>query len=466
MSFDSLGLSPILTSSLKALGFDEPTSVQASAIPAALSGSDLMVSSQTGSGKTAAFMLPALQKLGEVVDGRGEARGVKILVLTPTRELAMQVSDAARSYGRGLRHLSIATVVGGMPYPAQIRSLSRRVDVLVATPGRLLDHLQARRVDLSQVQTLVLDEADRMLDMGFIDDIQTIVSQTPAKRQTLLFSATLDGTVAGLAARMMRDPQRIEMARPREKHANIEQNLLYADDFAHKSRLLDHLLRGADLQQAIIFTSTKRAADDLADRLSQQGFSAAALHGDMNQRQRNRTITQMQRGQVQMLVATDVAARGIDVQGISHVVNFDLPMQAEDYVHRIGRTGRAGRAGQAFTLAVHAERHKIRRIEQFTGQSLPPQVVAGLEPRRVPRPTTGKPRRAPGKPSFKGRAGARPGEERATGEWSGRRAAPRTADAAPHGREGRGGDKPRAWAPKRDARSASAPAARRSRTMA
>src|SRR5690606_28921317 len=215
----------------------------------------------------------------------------------------------------------------------------------------------------------------------------------------------LDGTVASLAARMMREPQRIEMARPRERHAHIEQNLLYADDFAHKSKLLDHLLRDVDLKQAIIFTSTKRAADDLAGRLSEQGFMAAALHGDMNQRQRNRTITRVQRGQVQMLVATDVAARGIDVQGISHVVNFDLPMQAEDYVHRIGRTGRAGRSGLAFTLATHAERHKVRRIEQYTGQSLPPQVVAGLEPQRAPRPATGAPARKPGG-GWRGKPGA------------------------------------------------------------
>jgi superfamily II DNA/RNA helicase len=271
-----------------------------------------------------------------------------------------------------------------MPYGAQLKALSRRVDVLVATPGRLLDHLQARRVDLSTVHTLVLDEADRMLDMGFIDDINTIVDRTPEDRQTLLFSATLDGTVAKLAARMMRDPQRIEMAAPSDRHANITQTLLYADDAGHKLRLLDHILRDAAMDQAIVFTATKRGADDLAEHLSDTGFSVMALHGDMNQRQRSRTLNEVQEGRVRVLVATDVAARGIDVQSISHAINYDLPMQPEDYVHRIGRTGRAGRDGLAYTLAVHAERHKVRRIEHFIGHQIHSDVIAGLEPQRAP----------------------------------------------------------------------------------
>jgi len=385
MSFDSLGLAPRLVAALSSLGIDTPTSVQSAAIPQALAGHDLMVSSQTGSGKTAAFMLPALQRLSPSAGAGG--RGVQVLVLAPTRELAMQVADAARSYSKQIDGLRIATVVGGMPYGAQIKSLSRRVDVLVATPGRLIDHLQARRVNLSTVQTLVLDEADRMLDMGFIEDIETIVRSTPAERQTLLFSATLDGTVAHLAANLMRDPKRIEITTHRQKHANITQHLLYADDKAHKLRLLDHLLRDASLDQAIVFTATKRGADDLADHLSDIGFSAAALHGDMNQRQRTRTLGLMQKGQVRVLVATDVAARGIDVQTISHAVNYDLPLQAEDYVHRIGRTGRAGRDGQAITLAVHAERHKVRRIEHFIGQAIPTETIPGLEPQRSVRPT-------------------------------------------------------------------------------
>ena len=382
MSFDSLGLAPALLSSIERTGFTTPTPVQMAAIPPAMAGSDLMVSSQTGSVKTAAFMLPALNRIAQKPANKG--RGVQVLVLTPTRELALQVSEATATYGSNLDDLRIATVVGGMPYGAQLKALSRRVDVLVATPGRLLDHLQARRVDLSTVHTLVLDEADRMLDMGFIDDINTIVDRTPQDRQTLLFSATLDGTVAKLAARMMRDPQRIEMASPSDRHANITQTLLYADDAGHKLRLLDHILRDAEMGQAIVFTATKRGADDLAEHLADTGFSVMALHGDMNQRQRSRTLTEVQDGRVRVLVATDVAARGIDVQAISHAINYDLPMQPEDYVHRIGRTGRAGRDGLAYTLAVHGERHKVRRIEHFIGHQIPSEVIAGLEPQRTP----------------------------------------------------------------------------------
>ncbi|QEI07301.1 DEAD/DEAH box helicase [Pigmentiphaga aceris] len=410
MSFEALGLNPAILSSITEAGFTAPTPVQEQSIPLALEGHDLMVSAQTGSGKTAAFMLPSLSR--QVEGSPLRATGVRVLVLTPTRELAQQVSDATRVYGKNLNWLRTATVVGGMPYGAQIRSLARRVDVLVATPGRLLDHVQAGRVNLSEVETLVLDEADRMLDMGFIDDIEAIVARTPATRQTLLFSATLDGTIAKLAARMMRDPKRVEVSNQKENHANITQTLLYADDMSHKSRLLDHLLRDVNVQQAIVFTSTKRAADDLANTLADGGFASAALHGDMNQRQRTRTLSMMQRGQVQILVATDVAARGIDVQGISHVINFDLPMQAEDYVHRIGRTGRAGRDGLAFTLATHSERHKVRTIERYTEQSIPVQTIAGLEPQRAPRPGSGDrsgPRGA--RPGFRGgysRDGAAP----------------------------------------------------------
>ena len=401
MSFESLGLAPTILTALQQAGFAAPTPVQAAAIPQALAGHDLMVSSQTGSGKTAAFMLPALNRIAGQPGNKGV--GVQVLVLTPTRELALQVTEATATYGRNLAGLRTATVVGGMPYGAQLKALSRRVDVLVATPGRLIDHLKAGRVKLNTVHTLVLDEADRMLDMGFIEDIETIIERLPQERQTLLFSATLDGTVARLAARMMREPQRIEMAGQKEKHTNITQSLLYADDASHKMQLLDHVLRDAKLDQAIVFTATKRGADDLADRLADQGFAAAALHGDMNQRQRTRTLTQLQRGQLRILVATDVAARGIDVQGISHAVNFDLPMQAEDYVHRIGRTGRAGRDGQAYTLATHAERHKVRRIEHFIGQPITPETIAGLEPKRTPRPYGGAPGRG-GKPF-----GKRPG---------------------------------------------------------
>lgn len=381
MSFDTLGLSPILLSALKKSGYTEPTSVQSASIPQALEGHDLIVSAQTGSGKTAAFMLPSLNRIANMPANKGA--GVQVLVLTPTRELAQQVAEATKTYGQGIQDLRIATVVGGMPYGAQIKMLSRRVDVLVATPGRLIDHLNAKRVNLSQVHTLILDEADRMLDMGFIEDIESIVAKTPANRQTLMFSATFEGSVARLAADMLNEPKRIDISNQKQKHTNITQTLLYADDAAHKMRLLDHLLRDASVDQAIVFTATKRGADALADRLDEEGFAASALHGDMNQRQRTRTLNQLQRGRLRILVATDVAARGIDVQGISHAINYDLPMQAEDYVHRIGRTGRAGRSGLAFTLATHSERHKIRRIEHFIGQTLNAETIEGLEPTKT-----------------------------------------------------------------------------------
>lgn len=388
MSFDTLGLAPVLLTAIQKAGFTQPTSVQASAIPMALEGKDLIVTAQTGSGKTAAFMLPALNRMATKPADKGV--GVQMLVLTPTRELALQVAEAAKLYSAGMKDLRIATVVGGMPYGAQIKALSRRVDILVATPGRLIDHLNARRVNLSKIHSLVLDEADRMLDMGFIDDIEAIVAQTPASRQTLMFSATFEGSVARLAEEMLNNPERISIADQKQKHQNIKQTLLYADDHGHKFRLLDHLLRDAELDQAIIFTATKRGADDLAERLEDVGFSAMALHGDMNQRQRTRTLNQLQRGRIQILVATDVAARGIDVQGISHAINYDLPMQAEDYVHRIGRTGRAGRNGLAFTLATHSERFKVRRIENFIGQTIETNVIPGLEPTPKPEGARGK----------------------------------------------------------------------------
>ncbi len=388
MSFDTLGLSPILLSALQKSGYTEPTSVQSASIPQALEGHDLIVSAQTGSGKTAAFMLPSLNRIANMPANKGA--GVQVLVLTPTRELAQQVAEATKTYGQGIQDLRIATVVGGMPYGAQIKMLSRRVDVLVATPGRLIDHLNAKRVNLSQVHTLILDEADRMLDMGFIEDIESIVAKTPASRQTLMFSATFEGSVARLAAEMLNEPKRIDISNQKQKHTNITQTLLYADDAAHKMRLLDHLLRDASVEQAIVFTATKRGADALADRLDEEGFSASALHGDMNQRQRTRTLTQLQRGRLRVLVATDVAARGIDVQGISHAINYDLPMQAEDYVHRIGRTGRAGRNGLAFTLATHSEKHKIRRIEHFIGQTLNADTIEGLEPTKTAESSRGR----------------------------------------------------------------------------
>jgi superfamily II DNA/RNA helicase len=409
MPFAALGLSPAIVKAVVSAGYTEPTPVQTAAIPAALGKRDLLVSSQTGSGKTAAFMLPALEMLATASAGRGV--GPRMLVLMPTRELALQVTKAAETYGKFMRRVRVVSIMGGMPYPVQNRLLKGHVDILVATPGRLLDHMRAGRIDFSRLEMLVLDEADRMLDMGFIEDIEAVVAAIPAARQTLLFSATLDGTVGNLAKKLTRDPMRVEISTAQTRHENIEQRLHYADDQRHKMKLVDHYLRGVDVDQAIVFTSTKRAADEVADALSSQGFAAAALHGDMNQGQRNRTLGNVRRGNVKVLVATDVAARGIDVQTITHVINFDLPRVAEDYVHRIGRTGRAGRSGIAISLAGARDHMQVRQIERLTTQPIQVHVVPGLEPTVLPQRRAhpaGKPRAGFGRKPGPGARSARP----------------------------------------------------------
>ncbi|MFA7241806.1 MAG: DEAD/DEAH box helicase [Sulfuricellaceae bacterium] len=384
MSFETLNLHPLILKSIAESGYTEPTAIQAQAIPEALAGHDLMASAQTGTGKTAAFILPALQKLTE--PSPSKSRGPRILVLTPTRELANQVNEAAWKYGKGLRVKTVC-ILGGMPYPLQNKLLSQPVDILVATPGRLIDHLERGRIDFSRLEMLVLDEADRMLDMGFIDDVEKIAAATPASRQTLLFSATLDGTVGKLAQRLLKEPKTIQVSTQQAKHENIEQRLHFVDDMAHKNRMLQHIISDVEVKQAIVFTSTKRDADQLAEDLFAQGHAAAALHGDMNQSARNRTLIKMKRGAIRVLVATDVAARGLDVSGISHVINFDLPKFAEDYVHRIGRTGRAGASGIAVSFASPKDGLHLKRIERFTGHNITPHVIPGLEPKRVHRPS-------------------------------------------------------------------------------
>jgi superfamily II DNA/RNA helicase len=378
MSFANLGLNPTILKAIETSGYTAPTAVQTAAIPAALAGNDLLVSSHTGSGKTAAFLLPSLHRLGTPSTLPG--KGPRVLVLTPTRELALQIEKAASTYGRGLSRLRTVCLVGGAPYAQQLRGLRDAVDIVVATPGRLMDHMESGRIEFSRLEVLVLDEADRMLDMGFIDDINTIVGRTPDTRQTMLFSATLDGVVGSLARKLTRNPQRIEVATPVQHEARIDQRLLFADNFSHKNKLLDALLRDTELQQALIFTATKRGAEELAESLFEQGFAVDALHGDMQQSKRTRTLQRLRDGRTRVLVATDVAARGIDVAGITHVINFDLPRQAEDYVHRIGRTGRAGRTGFAVTLVNHSEKHLVRNIERYTGQTVRIDVIAGLEP--------------------------------------------------------------------------------------
>ena len=389
MSFENLNLNPAILKALHEAGYTQPTPIQQQAIPPVIEGRDLMASAQTGTGKTAAFMLPSLHRIAAPSESR--SRGPRVLVLTPTRELAAQVNEAARKYGRFMRARTVS-IVGGMPYPLQNKLLSQPIDILVATPGRLIDHMERGRIDFSRLEVLVLDEADRMLDMGFIEDVERIAAATPASRQTLLFSATLDGVIGSLAQRLLRDPLRIEISNAQTKHAQIEQKLHFADNLAHKHKLLQHILTDAELHQAIVFTATKRDADALAEDLYAIGHKAAALHGDMNQGARNRTLTKLRRGDLRVLVATDVAARGIDVSGITHVINFDLPKVAEDYVHRIGRTGRAGNTGIAVSFASHADRKHLHGIERLTGQRLQAEVIPGLEPQqRPPKPAHGKP---------------------------------------------------------------------------
>jgi len=404
MTFEAIGLHASILKALTEAGYSTPTTVQAQAVPAGLAGRDMLVSSQTGSGKTAAFMLPALHKFAEAEQqnpggktanqerqssrSRGERPRFqpaqpKMLVLTPTRELALQVTAATEKYGSYLRRVRAVSILGGMPYPKQMQLLSKNPEILVATPGRLIDHMDSGKIDFSLLEILVLDEADRMLDMGFIEDIEKIVAATPEARQTMLFSATLDGVVGNMARRITRDPLVIQIAGSATKHENILQRVHFVDDLSHKNRILDHLLRDTTLGQAVVFTATKRDADTIADRLNIAGFAAAALHGDMHQGARNRTLTALRNKQVQVLVATDVAARGIDVPGITHVFNYDLPKFPEDYVHRIGRTGRAGRNGLAISLVNHSENVNIKRIERFTKQIIPIDVIEGFEPKRT-----------------------------------------------------------------------------------
>ncbi|MEX3689076.1 DEAD/DEAH box helicase [Paraburkholderia sp. BR14263] len=407
-AFAALGLSPEIVSALIAAGYKAPTPVQERAIPVAIAGRDLLVSSPTGSGKTAAFMLPAIERFAQIQKAlaaqpreprpqgangpQGDRRQRRpqpvarpgLLVLTPTRELAMQVTTAASTYGKHLRRLRTVSILGGVAYGQQLMLLAKNPEILVATPGRLLDHLERGRIDLSELKMLVLDEADRMLDMGFIDDIDTIVAATPETRQTMLFSATLDGKIASITGRLLKDPERIEIVRKVEAASNIAQTVHYVDDRDHKDRLLDHLLRDESLDQAVVFTATKMDADQLAGKLADAGFESAALHGDLPQGARNRTIRALRERRVRVLVATDVAARGIDIPGITHVFNYDLPKFAEDYVHRIGRTGRAGRSGTAVSLVHHAEQGALKRIERFVRSPLPVNVVEGFEPRKAP----------------------------------------------------------------------------------
>jgi hypothetical protein len=416
IKFADLNLDKNILSAVSSEGYESPTPIQAQAIPFALEGRDIMASAQTGSGKTAAFLLPTLQRLTKRSEKPG--KGPRALVLTPTRELAAQVEKNALAYAKNMRWFRTVSIVGGASFGYQTRALSKPVDLIVATPGRLMDLMQSGKVDFARLEVLILDEADRMLDMGFIDDIETIVEATPTDRQTLLFSATWDGAVGKLARKLTKNPEVIEVERV-DDQGKIEEQLLYCDDMRHKNRLLDHILRDANIDQCVIFTSTKAMTEVIADELYEKGFAANCLHGDMPQGWRNRTLMDLRKGRCKILVATDVAARGIDVPTITHVINYDLPKQAEDYVHRIGRTGRAGRTGIAITFAEVNEYVKVHKIEKYIGRKLPELTIEGMEPTRKRKSTSGKP---------KGKGGW---GERKSGGWRG--------DKKP-GKEGFGGN--------------------------
>lgn len=398
MSFSDFKLAPPILKAVSLCGYTAPTPIQEQAIPKALAGHDLIASAQTGTGKTAAFVLPALSRLRTPSTASAKARGPRVLVLTPTRELANQITDAIHTYGRFMRIRSGA-ILGGMPYGKQEQLLAQPVDMIVATPGRLIDLMERGRINFSRLELLVLDEADRMLDIGFSEAVKTIAAATPVSRQTLLFAATWDKAVEKLARHILKSPVRVEITGKKVTLEEIEQRLHTADTRSHKNRILEHLIADSSMTRAIIFSSTKRNADKLARDLYNQGHAAAALHGDMKQNARNRTTMNMRRGKIRLLVATDVASRGLDLTGVTHVINYDLPQNVEDYVHRIGRTGRAGASGIAISLASYQELDALARIERYIGQTLPRHVIPGLEPARtVHRPNgNGSKRRQPAK---------------------------------------------------------------------
>lgn len=378
MPFTALNLDSEILKALVESGYSKPTPIQETAIPKILEGCDLLASAQTGSGKTAAFILPALNRL--TAPSALPGQGPRVLILVPTRELAMQVATQAVKYSKYMPKVKTVCLYGGAPYPVQNRQLARPYDILVATPGRLIDQYDNGRIDFSRVELFVLDEADRMLDMGFISSVERLSSILPKKVQTVLFSATLEGEILRLARNLLNNPEQINLASNTKKHENIEQSLYFADNLNHKMRLLDHLLQDSTIKQAIIFTSTKFFANELVNVLSDNGHKVGVLHGDLNQRQRTNTTRLLREGRISILVATDVAARGIDIPAISHVINFDLPPNLEDYVHRIGRTGRADAKGLAISLALVKDRRLVERIEQFTGRTIEKKEVEGMKP--------------------------------------------------------------------------------------
>jgi ATP-dependent RNA helicase RhlE len=380
MSFDSLGLPPALQRAVAEQGYLEPTPIQRRVIPIVLSGRDVLAGAATGTGKTAGFTLPLLARLADSAAARAPGpHRVRALILAPTRELAAQVGESVRAYGKYLRSTS-AVVYGGVNIAPQTALLRRGIDVLVATPGRLLDHAAQRNVDLDHVETLVLDEADRMLDMGFLPDIRRIVALLPPRRQTLLFSATFPDEIRALAARMLDAPVTVEVGERNAAAARIEQ-AAYLVDRAGKRGLLSWLIGAGGWRQVLVFTRTKHGANRLAEQLTRDGFAAAAIHGNKSQGARTRALADFKRGGVRVLVATDIAARGLDIDELPHVVNFDLPDAPEHYVHRIGRTGRAGNAGLAVSLVAPEERPLLDAVERLLGRAVARRTADAFVPR-------------------------------------------------------------------------------------
>ncbi len=377
--FESLGIDAKILNVIKKLGYKEPTPIQQLAIPVINEGTDVVASAQTGTGKTAAFLIPILQRLAN--NPRQRSSKPRALILVPTRELAEQVAKEASIYSKAHPNVKTAVVFGGVSYMIQRKQLERGCDILVATPGRLIDLLDRKRVNLSEVEFFVLDEADRMLDMGFIAPVERIASEIKETKQTLLFSATIDKKIVTLSKKLQNNPRELRVTFSETTASSIEQKLFYVDNIGHKKRLLEHLLEAEEIGQGIIFTSTKRQAGELADHLRDLGYRSGSLHGDMNQSQRTRTLGKVRKGIIKILVATDVAARGIDVASLTHVFNFDLPGRAEDFVHRIGRTGRAGACGIAISFAKYEEEPVLRDIGKFTGIQLNICTIEGMEPR-------------------------------------------------------------------------------------
>ena len=398
MSFPDLGLQPELLRAVADQGYTEPTPVQAEAIPLILAGRDLLAGAQTGTGKTAAFVLPMLQLLNasrtpgwnDASDGPGRDRRnatvppIRALVLTPTRELALQVEQSVRTYGAH-RRLRSTAIYGGVGFSPQVKSLRNGPAIVVATPGRLLDHVSQGTIDLSRVEILVLDEADRMLDMGFIRDIRKILALLPAQRQNLLFSATFSDEIRSLAGGLLHEPASVQVT-PRNTATALVDQVVIRVDRERKRELLSQLIRSGRIDQALVFTRTKHGANRLAEQLGRDGIAAAAIHGNKSQGQRVRALDDFKAGRVSILVATEVASRGLDIDGLPHVVNFELPMVAEDYVHRIGRTGRAGATGDAISLVCVDENGLLQDIERVLRRPIPTEIVEGFEPDRSIRP--------------------------------------------------------------------------------